>query len=149
MIEVIDGVETVTSFGGAQRFLSNFYECPRTVIHDGLQYPTVEHAFQAAKSLDPIARRLVADQRTPGDAKRAGRQLALRKDWEDVKLDVMRSCVRAKFELDESLALQLYRTWPMPLIEGNHWNDTFWGVCRGRGENWLGRILMEVREAQR
>lgn len=148
MIEVINGVRTVTRFGGAEHFLSNFSES--TLPFEAAVYRTVEHAFQAAKSLDPAARRLVAEALTPGEAKRRGRQLALRRDWEEVKLDVMRSCVSAKFNFHRAtLGQMLLETGDMPLVEGNHWNDTFWGVCNGRGENWLGRILMEVRETLR
>jgi len=57
----------------------------------------------------------------------------------------MLDLVRKKFE-NPLLRAMLLATEDAVLVEGNTWNDTFWGVCRGRGENWLGRILMQVRE---
>ncbi len=142
MIETIDGIPVVTQFTGEHRFLSNFWASP--VAMQGIVYPTVEHAFQAAKSLDAGMRRHICDQRTPGDAKRAGRQLVLRSDWEVIKLDVMLQLLRAKFS-DPYLGQRLLATGYMQLVEGNTWNDTYWGVCRGNGKNHLGRLLMQVR----
>jgi ribA/ribD-fused uncharacterized protein len=82
---------------------------------------------------------------TPGKAKRAGRNLQLRHDWEKVKYDVMLDIVFAKFYQHPELAAKLLATGDAELIEGNWWNDTTWGVCNGVGSNWLGRILMMVR----
>lgn len=132
----------IDSFHGEHRFLSNFW--PAEVMLDGVTYPTVEHAYVAAKTLDIETRREIAAVEKPGDVKRFGRKLALRSDWESVKLDVMRDLVRQKFAHSE-LRAQLLATGDAELIEGNTWNDTFWGVCRGKGENHLGKILMSVR----
>ena len=68
----------------------------------------------------------------------------LRPDWEEVKVQVMRELLYAKFS-EEPLRGMLKATGDQHLEEGNNWGDTFWGVCRGRGENWLGKLLMEVR----
>ena len=134
----------INEFQGYHRFLSNFY--PASVEMDKLIYPTVEHAFQAAKTADPEARKAISKLATPGQAKRAGRNLQLRPDWEYVKLEIMKSLVIEKFTRSQHLTEKLKATGSQELIEGNYWNDTFWGVCRGVGRNHLGRILMQVRE---
>jgi hypothetical protein len=108
-------------------------------------YPTVEHAFQAAKTHNKAKRKEIAKLKSPGEAKRAGKALELREDWEYVKVAIMVELVRAKFEIPV-LRRRLLETGDRQLIEGNHWGDTFWGVCKGEGENWLGRILMLIRD---
>lgn len=88
---------------------------------------------------------MIREAATPGQAKKLGQGVSLRPDWESVKVDLMRTFVRKKFE-NPFLRPLLLATGDAELVEGNTWNDTFWGVCRGRGQNWLGRILMEVRD---
>ena len=82
---------------------------------------------------------------TAGQVKRLGGKVSMRGDWDEIKVGVMRDLIRIKFQ-DEQLVAELLCTGHKELIEGNTWNDIFWGVCNGKGENWLGRILMEVRE---
>lgn len=137
--------DTIDKFDGtAFRFLSNFY--PARVVYEGIEYPTSEHAYQAAKTLDIFQRQNVAMLRTPAEAKRYGKAVSMRPDWDDVKVDVMEEIVYAKFTQNENLMHMLVLTEDMPLIEGNSWGDTFWGVCDGVGENNLGKILMRVRD---
>lgn len=133
----------INSFQGDYRFLSNFWPAP--VTFEGVFYPTVEHAFQAAKTLNLRIRAEIRDCKTAADAKRLGRRASLRPDWEAVKLSVMESLVRQKFAPNTELAESLLATGNAVLIEGNTWGDCFWGVCRGEGENRLGQILMQVR----
>jgi ribA/ribD-fused uncharacterized protein len=134
----------IDSFQGEYRFLSNFW--PAVVEYEGITYPSIEHAYQAAKTLDRNERRRIAAIVEPGDAKRAGRALPnQRKDWEQVKLRVMEDCVRYKFTHHADLRDKLLATGDAELIEGNTWNDRFWGVCDGQGENHLGKILMKIR----
>ena len=133
----------IDKFDGEYAFLSNFYEAP--VAWEGITYPSNEHAFQAAKSLNPARRLEVAAAATPGKAKRMGRTLQLRSDWEKVKYNIMLEIVLAKFHQHADLAEALLDTGDAELIEGNWWNDTTWGVCNGIGTNWLGKILMSVR----
>ncbi len=135
----------INRFRLAYDFLSNFY--PATVSIDGLEYLSSEAAFQAYKCKNIEDRqqftRIAADE-----AKRLGRRAALRSDWEQVKLDVMRRVVRAKFEQHPNLAQYLLDTGDADLIEGNTWNDVYWGVDlrTGEGENHLGKILMAQRQ---
>jgi len=134
----------ISSFRGANFFLSNFF--PHPMDYENMRFPSSEHAFQAAKSLDVETRRSIAVLETPAEAKKTGRVIDCRSDWEAVKLDVMREVLRAKFS-DPALRKKLLATNDAELIEGNTWNDTFWGVCNGRGENWLGKLLMELRKS--
>jgi len=116
------------------------------VTYEGITYPSSEHAYQASKTLDYEERIIIASIGRPSDAKRRGRQLKLRDDWESVKLDVMRRIVMNKFLENKDLAELLISTGEEELVEVNTWGDTFWGVCDGKGENWLGKILMSTRE---
>jgi len=137
---------TIDRFDGKYRFLSNFYPSP--IVYEGQRYRSVEHGYQAAKSLDPAIRQKIAAQTTPGKAKSHGRHVALRPDWESVKISVMRDLLRLKFAIPE-LHDQLLATSDAKLIEGNDWGDAMWGVYKGRGQNWLGRLLMKVRDELR
>jgi hypothetical protein len=132
----------IDSFFGKYRFLSNFY--PAVVKYKSNAYPTVEHAFQASKSVDDCTRIMICGAKTPGIAKRMGRRVNLRSDWEDIKLDVVLGLLRQKFSADP-LKHQLLSTYPAELIEGNDWGDRYWGVSYGVGENHLGKLLMMVR----
>lgn len=132
----------IDSFSGQHRFLSNFYLAD--VIFDGNIYPSVEHAYQAAKTRDVRLRQAVRKARTAGEAKRMGREIILRPDWEAVKTGHMLVFLRRKFS-HEYLRDKLTATGQATLIEGNTWGDRIWGVCGGVGENRLGKLLMRVR----
>ena len=139
----------ISDFSGPYRFLSNF--SPATVTFEGRQYPSVEHAFAAAKTLDEGRRAEIATAPSPGAAKRMGRTVALRADWEEIKDAVMTVLVLSKFS-DPRLAASLRATDGAYLVEGNTWHDQIWGDCHcprhaaQPGENRLGQLLMRVRE---
>lgn len=137
-------MKVINLFAGEYSFLSNFY--PAEVILEGIRYPTAEHAYQAAKTNSRSEKYRIADLDTPSKAKRAGRKLRLRSDWERVKLAVMDGVVATKFFSNPDIAQKLIQTGEATLIEGNGWGDVFWGVCNGVGRNELGKILMEVRK---
>ena len=134
----------IDTFRGEYFFLSNFYSVP--VTYDGLTYQNNEAAFQAQKVFDPEEKKSFTDL-SPRDAKKRGRQAALRSDWEKVKISIMEEIVRTKFLQHEDLKEKLLSTGDALLVEGNTWNDRFWGVDkRSRtGKNHLGQILMKVR----
>ena len=134
----------ISSFEGEYRFLSNFYERP--IYVGNIKWASAEHAYQAAKSLLPADWDAILSCRTPGQAKRMGMKLSLRPDWGSFRLLAMEEIVQAKFDQYEDLKLKLIMTNPAELIEGNHWGDVFWGVCKGKGENHLGKILMKIRK---
>jgi ribA/ribD-fused uncharacterized protein len=137
----------IDRFEGEWAFLSNYWPC--AVVVDGVSFPSVEHAYQAMKSLDPGARAQIRQAADPDAAKKLGRQTRVRPDWDDIKVAVMTRLVRTKFRDDSELADRLRSTGERDLVEGNHWGDRFWGVCEGAGENHLGRILMRVRDELR
>lgn len=132
----------IEGFQGKYRFLSNFW--PAKVWYDGVEYPTVEHAYQAAKTTIISERQLISEIGPAGEVKRLAKELTLRPDWDKVKLNIMQYLVRQKFKYDP-LKQKLLNTEGMELVETNNWRDTFWGVCRGNGDNHLGKILMKVR----
>lgn len=152
----------IDKFSGEYRFLSNFYPSIINVpiLYSGrnhkdetairiqyIDFPTVEHAYVATKSMDPDFQLKVASIEKAGDVKRLGRTVDLRSDWERVKYSIMHMLVTKKFKTHDDLAHMLLMTFNAELIEGNTWGDTYWGVCNGVGENNLGEILMKVRRS--
>jgi len=147
----------INSFTGRWRFLSNFY--PVTIEHQGIKYPSVEHYYVALKIKNDQqidgryityidCREMIAKMTDAAKVKQFGKILKIRKDWDDVKLDVMLWGIREKFK-NEDLRQLLMETGEEELVEGNWWGDKFWGVSNGEGENHLGKILMRVREELR
>lgn len=134
----------IDKFTGKHFFLSNFYD-PAPVVFEGLSYRTTEHAYQAAKVLDVEERRRIQEAATPGIAKKLGRTVTLREDWDAVKDEVMLYLCRQKFQ-EPTLRRQLLATGFRKLVEGNHWGDVYWGVCKGVGKNRLGETLMRIRD---
>ncbi|MCE7985531.1 MAG: NADAR family protein [Caldilinea sp. CFX5] len=136
----------ITSFHGDYDFLSNFAYSPLT--YEGETYPTVEHAFQAAKTFDPAEQQKVREASSPGSAKRLGRRVTLRADWETVKYDIMLALLRQKFSAPD-FRPKLLATGDADLIEGNTWGDRTWGCVQVKGQwvgkNHLGKLLMQVR----
>ena len=133
----------IDDFRGAYRFLSNFYDAPVTYL--GVTYANNEAAFQAQKCTDNTVKAMFA-KLNPSEAKRLGRNVQLRPDWETVKYDIMYEVCKAKFEQNDDLREMLLDTGDAYLEEGNTWNDRCWGTCRGVGENHLGKILMKIRD---
>lgn len=135
---------SVMTFRGKYDFLSNMYSA--TFEWDGRTYRNSEAAFQSAKSLDPSVRDEFSEM-AGVVAKREGKKVNLRGDWENVKDDIMEEVVRAKFSQNPDLLQRLVDTGDMELIEGNRWHDKYWGVdlMSGVGENHLGIILMKIR----
>jgi ribA/ribD-fused uncharacterized protein len=139
----------ILEFQGQYRWLSNFAPC--VVQWGGINYPSVEHAYQAAKLADDHAnlrKRLEVLPMTAGQAKRWGRSIEIRADWERIKVDVMLNLLRQKFST-AAYKQRLLDTGNCLIQEGNWWGDTFWGVCRGKGENRLGFLIMQVRDELR
>ena len=127
--------------------LSNF--APYPIQLKGKRWPTSEHYFQAQKFVDPKDREEIRRANTPMIAARMGRdrKRKLRRDWESVKIGVMRQAVEAKFRQHDDLRQLLLDTGDAKLVEHTE-NDEFWGDGGdGSGRNELGRILMAVRTA--
>ncbi len=132
----------IARFFGQYRWLSNFWLVD--VVLDGITYPSVENAYQAAKCLYEEDRERFRTC-APGYAKKLGRKIVIRDDWMDIRVTVMRALLAQKFTPDTELAKSLLDTGDRELVEGNTWGDRFWGVCYGQGENVLGKLLMEIR----
>ena len=149
----------ITSFLGDYFFLSNFYRraffCEHPVFGRSFGL-TSEHHFQAAKAYARQDWLLVHAASSPGEAKRRGRRIERNRNWDEVKIDIMRSILQAKFA-DPILRAKLLATGEAELIEGNTWGDRFWGAVwiplvdrdHWEGENWLGKLLMEIRDGLR
>lgn len=133
----------ISEFRGKYSFLSNFYFTE--VKYEDIVYTSVEAAFQAQKTANLEDRKIFIGV-NPSEAKRLGRRVKLRDDWEDIKLDVMYNVVKAKFDQHSILRVNLLETRNAELVEDNNWGDTYWGVCNGVGENNLGKILMKIRD---
>ena len=147
-------MNSIEGFKGEWSFLSNFYPCE--IQCDGLIYKSVEAFYVAMKCNNEQMlngkhytvgdfREMIASTPNPGLVKKIGQKIKVRSDWDEKRLDFMNWAVREKFK-DVNLAELLLSTEDMELIEGNVWNDTFWGVCNGKGHNHLGKILMKVRD---
>ena len=133
----------IKAFSGENRWLSNFW--PATVTLDGVQYPSVENAYQAAK-FAPRNRGQFTTCSAP-EAKKFGKVLGKPgPTWEQDKLSVMEGLIKQKFAAGTELAAKLLATGAEELIEGNWWGDTFWGISHGKGQNHLGKIIMAQRQ---
>jgi N-glycosidase YbiA len=135
----------IKEFTGDYAFLSNFYPSP--LVFDDITFPTVEHYFQASKSNDPAEHAKIAALPTPGKAKRAGRLLSLRPNWDSFRILVMITALKIKFAAGTELAEKLLATGNAYLQEGNRHGDVFWGVDldTNNGKNKLGELLMKQR----
>lgn len=125
---------------------SNFAAYP--IELDGKVWPTSEHYFQAQKFEDEAHAEAIRNANSPMIAARMGRDRGkkLRPDWEQVKDDVMRKAVRAKFTQHGDIRKILLETGNAHLIEHTN-NDSYWADGGdGRGRNMLGQILMQVRD---
>lgn len=143
-------MKEIKCFSGEYHFLSNFHHSP--IIYNGYSYTCVEAAFQAEKCANPKDCAVFSGL-TASDAKRLGRTVDLRSDWEDTKITVMRNLLRIKFLGHPELLKKLLATGEAWLIEGNHWHDNFWGDCTcdrcadKPGRNLLGQLLMDLRSS--
>lgn len=136
----------IKSFRNQYSFLSNFFPCD--IELEGLVYPSSEHAYQAYKTAIIEDRIIFTDKQLPAkEAKRLGKYLSLREDWERIKLEVMEDILRNKFKQHPTLSRKLLETGNLKISEGNYWGDDYWGVSlkTGIGENHLGKILMKIR----
>lgn len=141
--------QIIDRFDGDYAFLSNFYSSP-IALPDwhpaaGEVAPTVEHAFQAAKTESRAQALLIVHASSPSAAKRLGRRVDIREGWDGGRVILMTSLLRVKFAPDSDLCARLLATGKAELVEGNDWGDRYWGVSDGVGENHLGKLLMKLR----
>lgn len=136
-------MKEIKGFFGQYRFLSNFWPCRIAML--GHWFESTEAAYQAAKCADKEDYKKFVGI-SANEAKKLGRTIKLRDDWNKQRVPVMRSFLKQKFAPGSSLANQLLGTGEAYLEETNTWRDRFWGVFEGEGENNLGKLLMEIRE---
>ena len=134
----------ILEFQDEYRWLSNFAEC--TIHFNGYKFKSVEHAYQAAKCANAVDIKAFVDIE-PGHAKRLGRKITVRSDWEEVKIPIMRELLVQKFFHNYEYGNKLLATHNSHIQEGNRWHDKFWGIClrTDTGENNLGKLIMEIR----
>jgi ribA/ribD-fused uncharacterized protein len=115
----------IDCFNGKYAFLSNFYDSP--IVYNGLRYSNNETAFQAQKTLDENIKKEFT-LLPPNLAKRKGRKISLRPDWEEVKDSIMYEICLEKFVYSENVNLfkLLQDTEDEEIIEGNYWHDNYW-----------------------
>lgn len=130
----------INKFIGRYFFLSNFFSS--NIYYKNHKYLNAEAAFHAQKC---PGREKEFENLNPSQAKRLGRSVPLRKDWEEIKIKEMENILKAKFK-NYNLRKKLLETGEQELIEGNNWKDDFWGVCTSKGQNNLGKLLMKIRE---
>lgn len=133
----------IYGFKGEYAWLSNMAPCK--IMYDGTMYSSVEHAYQASKTLDLSERERIRACPSPYDAKKLGRQLLrVRPSWDQVKLGIMRGLLLQKFHSEPYMSkLKATKGY---IEETNYWRDTFWGVYKGEGKNNLGVLIMGIRD---
>jgi ribA/ribD-fused uncharacterized protein len=159
---VLEAMAIISEFKGEYRWLSNFHPSPVQMNH--LTWKTVEHAYQAAKTDNPGEIKSIWLAPSPGLAKKLGRRVTVRPEWDDKRVPVMKALVQSKFNRNPSLMRLLIATKDAELVEGNWWHDNFWGdcgcsrrhqyqradpQCNYPGANFLGHILMEIRQKEK
>ncbi len=135
--------DAILGFFGDYRYLSNYHICPVTI--ERITYGSSEAAYMAQKT-DDLDTQMLFSVISPPEAKKLGQKIALRDDWELVKVKAMKRCLLAKFSQNKDIQDKLLSTYEKYLEETNNWNDRFWGVCDSSGLNMLGKTLMSVRE---
>lgn len=136
----------IRKFDKEYKWLSNFAPC--TIVLNGITYPSVEHAYMSAKSNDVRWYLKCTDESIkPGTIKKLSRGILLVSNWDSIKIEVMRDCLKQKFSQEPYKTL-LIETGDVFIQEGNFWGDTFWGVDLNTktGENRLGKMIMEIRD---
>ena len=146
-------------FSGKKRYLSNMYKCEietREDMNFGIDLPThlwqsSEHIYQFFKSKDKRWQLRILNETEPKVTKNMASKFIpdtykLSNEWDsNMKKYVMRIALYLKFSQNEELYSRLKKE-VGPIIEKNYWGDVFWGECKGRGMNFLGKYLMEIRD---
>lgn len=133
----------INEFSGKYRWLSNFTLCP--IILNGIIYPSTENAYQASKTQFVHERQFFITC-SPGKAKKMGKSVTMYYGFNDDKLSIMEKILNQKFQEGTYLSEKLINTGNQEIIEGNNWNDTYWGVCDNIGHNHLGKLIMKIRD---
>lgn len=136
----------ITQFRGEYNWLSNMYKCP--VGYGNYTFQSVENAYMFAKNNNCKDWLKFCLENPPNICKKESKNIKIREDWEEIKLEVMYKLLLQKFK-QEPFRSKLLATNNENIQEGNFWNDIFWGVDLKQnpnvGENHLGRLIMYIR----
>ena len=140
-------MDKISAFIGEYRWLSNFWMLSQPIYFMGRYFRSTEHLYQACKASNSLDFDSIAVASTPGEARKRGKKIKVRDDWDEIKLCVMQVALRLKFAIPE-LREKLLATGNTKLVEGNSWGDAWWGVDEktGQGHNYLGKMLMKLRD---
>ena len=137
----------IDSFTGYFDFMHNNFQTP--VYYEGILYPSVTHAYHAARSTDERTRRAILNSETFQILGNIAIRIEDPPDWQEKKVKIMEQLLRDKFrrskELQEKLRTTEHRELVMTYQEKKK-NNLYWGVVKGKGQNQLGRILMRIRD---
>jgi ribA/ribD-fused uncharacterized protein len=140
---------TIGPFRDEYAYLSNMFPAPFVLPHYHLdiemEWLTVEHYYQAAKTINPDEIINIRFAPSGKAAKGIGKNVTLIHDWDNIKIEVMEKGLTEKFKIP-ILRKRLISTDPEEIVEINHWHDHFWGMCNGHGDNNLGKLLMKIRK---
>lgn len=136
-------MKSILGFRGEYSWLSNMQQI-EPISYQGMFFHSTENFYQAMKTLRMDLREEISFL-PPKISKVFARGVPLREDWDQIKLDVMLYCNRIKYSQPKFKDL-LLATGSAYIEETNWWGDTFWGVCKGVGDNNLGKIIMQIRE---
>lgn len=166
--------EPILKFRQEFGYLSNFNVLKNKIHYLGYDYISVEAGYMAQKC-DDVAWKQYCSTISPswngnaqGEMKKAAYNVELTKDFSDKRLKIMLDLLRLKFRNNPYLANKLVATYPKMIMEGNTWNDKYWGATISKrnssnnveleklykeftqyfyvGQNYLGRLLMKVRD---
>jgi hypothetical protein len=135
----------INEFKDEYAFLSNMY--PSKFTWQGTEYKSVEHAYQASKAKTIEEELYIASLDSPKEAKRYAKTMDVRQSFHSEKEEIMLTLLFCKFHQNPDLLKKLLDTGTQEIVEGNRWNDKFWGFClkTNEGKNVLGKMLMKVR----
>lgn len=140
---IVHDEQNIKGFFYEYRWLSNYHPC--VILWHNLPFKNTEAAYQASKCTNIEAAKVFVDMDGLA-AKKHSKTFQTTKTWHNRKLDIMAQLVFQKFLVNLELRTKLLETGDKYIEETNYWNDTFWGVCNGVGENNLGKLLMATRE---
>lgn len=144
----------IERFRGENYIYSNMYEFEVPIVGpDGIEAHTTEQPYMASKFEDPEVRAAIMTTRDGRAAKSLAKELKAKgipeiEGWHEAKIPVMTTVVDLKFRANHNLADRLIDTGDQMIVEGNPWEDRFWGVSpvgSNNGQNNLGKILMNLR----
>ncbi len=139
-------LDGIFGFVDKYRYLSNFHLSK--VVFDGITFSSSENAYQSSKLL-LIEDKIAISNVSPVESRKFWIDKEKKyspEKFDQLKISIMRIILFDKFTRDTCIRTKLLNTKGLFLEETNWWNDTFWGVCKGKGSNHLGKLLMEVRD---